>query len=83
MAKGKKPIDLASAKRRASMRLLIQVIWAIHNVTNLTNDDIYAVIQYTRDFQDSFNKGYLNYKDVIRSLLDERGLDLRPLGVDL
>lgn len=71
--------DVTMAKRKSSARMIVQLIWAMHNVTNITNEELGNVLDYMLEHQDMFNKGYFNYKDIIRSLQEERELDLRAL----
>lgn len=71
--------DVTRAKRKATTRILVQMIWALTNTTDLSNDDINGVLDYVHEQQDSFNKGYINYKDILKALYTERGLDLRGL----
>ena len=63
---GKKPCptwaDVTAAGRRGTARILIQAVWAMANATDLSNDDINGV--------------YMNYKDVVKTLKEERGIDL-------
>lgn len=77
---GKKPnptwADVTCAGRKATARILIQAVWGMANATDLSNDDINGVIEYMHEQQDSFNQGYMNYKDVVKTLKDERGIDL-------
>ena len=46
------------------------------NATDLSNDDINSVVEYMHEQQESFNQGYMNYKDVVKTLKDERDIDL-------
>lgn len=71
--------DVTMAKRKSSARMIVQLIWAMHNVTNTTNEELGNVLDYMLEHQDMFNKGYLNYKDIIKSLREEREVDLRAL----
>lgn len=77
---GKKPgptwADVTAAGRRGTARILIQAVWAMANATDLSNNDINGVIDYMHEQQDSFNQGYMNYKDVVKTLKEERGIDL-------
>lgn len=77
---GKKPnptwADVTHAGRKATARILIQAVWAMANATDLSNDDINGVVEYMHAQQESFNQGYMNYKDVVKTLKDERDIDL-------
>ena len=77
---GKKPnptwADVTHAGRKATARILIQAVWAMANATDLSNDDINGVVEYMHEQQESFNQGYMNYKDVVKTLKDERDIDL-------
>ena len=77
---GKKPnptwADVTHAGRKATARILIQAVWAMANATDLSNDDINGVVEYMHEQQESFNQGYMNYKDVVKTLKEERGIDL-------
>ena len=57
---------------------MIQFVWALANTTDLGAEGIERVIDYIHDQQDSFNKGYMNYKDVVKALKEELGV-----GIDL
>lgn len=71
--------DVTMAKRKSSARMIVQFIWAMSNATDLTNDELNGVVNYAWEHQDMFNKGYFNYKDIIKSLKEERDIDLREL----
>ena len=77
---GKKPnptwADVTHAGRKATARILIQAVWAMANATDLSNDDINGIVEYMHEQQESFNQGYMNYKDVVKTLKDERDIDL-------
>lgn len=77
---GKKPnptwADVTHAGRKATARILIQAVWAMANATDLSNDGINGVVEYMHEQQESFNQGYMNYKDVVKTLKDERDIDL-------
>lgn len=71
--------EVTAEKRKASARIIVQFIWAMANATNLTNDELNEVVNYAWEHQDMFNKGYFNYKDIIKALKEERDIDLREL----
>lgn len=84
--KGTKPArnptwaEITQAKRRATGRMLVQCVWALHNTTDLGPEGIHNVISYMHQQQDYFNDGSINYNDVIKALYDECGIDLREVG---
>lgn len=70
--------DVTAAGRRSFARAMIQFIWALANTTDLGAEGIERVIDYMHEQQDSFNQGYMTYKDVVKALKDELGV-----GIDL
>lgn len=71
--------DVSLLCRKSSARILIQAIWAMANATDLDSEAICNVIGYMHEQQDSFIKGYMNYKDVVDALYEERGIDIREV----
>lgn len=80
---GKKPnptwADVTAATRRSGLRLMLQFVWALANTTDMSKDDIETVLYYMHEQQDSFNQGYLTYKDVVKTLKEEIGIDLTEI----
>lgn len=71
--------DVTRAKHKASTRTLVQVVWALTNTTDMSNEDIRDMLRYVQEQQESFALGYMNYKDILKALREERDLDLREL----